>query len=130
MGWSEGEVYKGEWRTCMQPLRAFRRHVTTKNNIKTHLASRCVQSRLQANVIDMRVRKVITAARDFDVELARHVALDWIPMLSSFLVQAASMKLDLCTQNTYTCVFVGYECMCSLDLIERLLKINPGKKGE
>ena len=45
-----------------------------QDDVEAHLARLGMHVRLQADVVDVRVRVVVTAARDGDVELARQVA--------------------------------------------------------
>eukprot|EP00967_Tisochrysis_lutea_P142686 scaffold264052_cov30-Tisochrysis_lutea.AAC.3 len=50
------------------------RHVATENNVKSHLTSGGVHRWLQPDVINVCVRKIVAAAGDTYVELARQIA--------------------------------------------------------
>mmetsp|Transcript_11930 Transcript_11930/g.24227 ORF Transcript_11930/g.24227 Transcript_11930/m.24227 type:complete len:261 (+) Transcript_11930:866-1648(+) len=62
-------------------------HVATEDNVEAHLARRRVRARLEADVVDVGVRKVVTVARDADVELPRQVAVYWVAALAGGLVE-------------------------------------------
>merc|ERR1719483_340574 len=49
-------------------------HVAAQDDVEAHLARLGMHVRLQADVVDVRVRVVVAAARDGNVELARQVA--------------------------------------------------------
>ena len=62
-------------------------HVAAQHDVEAHLAGDRVRARLQPDVVDVRVRVVVAAARDGDVELARQVAPHRVAALARLLVE-------------------------------------------